>query len=159
MNRYRLQRVQHLQVSREKAWRFFSSPLNLASITPPWLNLAPVGKVPDRMFEGMVIRYRVTPLLGIPVTWISEITHLDPPRAFVDEQRLGPYRLWRHRHTFRPVSGGIEMTDTVRYAMKYGPLGTAMHAFIIRRRLEQIFDFRQKTLERLFGSKPIEEIR
>jgi ligand-binding SRPBCC domain-containing protein len=159
MNRYRLQRIQHLPVSREQAWRFFSCPLNLPTITPPWLNLTPLGKVPERMYTGMVIRYRVTPLLGIPVTWISEITHLDPPHAFVDEQRIGPYRLWRHRHAFRPVKNGIEMTDTVRYAMKYGPLGSAMHAFIICKRLEEIFDYRQKTLERLFGFRPTDETR
>ena len=102
------------------------------------------------MFPGMVIRYRLAPLFGIPLTWISEITHVQPPHYFVDEQRLGPYRLWHHQHHFRPVKGGTEMSDMVYYSLKYGPLGRLMHAFFIREQLEEIFDFRQKTLEQLF---------
>jgi ligand-binding SRPBCC domain-containing protein len=150
---YRLHRAQILPVSQEEAWRFFSSPLNLPSITPPWLNLTAVEEVPDSMFPGMVIRYWVKPLLGIPVTWISEITHVDAPHYFVDEQRFGPYRFWLHQHHFRTVSGGIEMIDTVFYSLKYGPLGTLMNAFFIRKRLEEIFDFRQRALEQLFGTE------
>lgn len=150
MRLYRLHRIQTLPVSVEKAWQFFSSPLNLPSITPPWLNLKVVGEVPDRMFPGMVIRCRVAPLFGIPVNWISEITHVDPPHYFVDEQRLGPYRFWHHLHHIRPIGSGIEMIDTVSYSLKYGPFGRLMHAFVVKKRLEAIFNFRQKTLERLF---------
>ena len=150
MKLYRLHRTQTLPVSVEEAWQFFSSPLNLSAITPSWLNLKVAGESPDPMFAGMLIRYRVTPLLGIPVTWISEITHVDPPHCFVDEQRFGPYRFWHHRHHFRPVNGGIEMTDAVSYRLKYGPVGTLMHAFLVKKRLEAIFDFRQGALERLF---------
>ena len=156
MRRYRLQRCQHLPVSAAHAWRFFSSPLNLSAITPAWLNLVPVGKVPDRMFPGMVIRYRVTPLFGIPVTWISEITHVDPPHSFVDEQRLGPYRYWHHRHRFRAVNGGVEIIDTISYGLKYGTLGMLLHRLFVRRRLEEIFDFRQQALEQLFAAGRIE---
>jgi ligand-binding SRPBCC domain-containing protein len=139
-----------LPLPREQAWLFFSSPLNLPSITPPWLNLTPVDKVPEEMFPGMVIRYRVTPLLGIPFTWISEITHVDPPRYFVDRQRSGPYRFWHHQHRFRPVRGGVEMTDKVTYGLKCNLMETLMHVFFIRPRLEVIFNFRHKALERLF---------
>jgi ligand-binding SRPBCC domain-containing protein len=147
---YRLHRVQNLSVSLEEAWQFFSSPLNLPSITPPWLNLTIRGEVAERVFPGMIIRYRVTPFLGIPYTWISEITHVEAPHSFVDEQRFGPYRLWHHRHHFRSMNGGIEMMDTVHYALKFGPVGTVMHTFIVRKKLEEIFDFRQRTLAKLF---------
>jgi ligand-binding SRPBCC domain-containing protein len=150
MKLYRLHRTQTLHVSTEEAWHFFSSPLNLSSITPTWLHFAVSGEVPDPMFPGMIIRYRLMPLFGIPFTWISEITHVDPPHYFVDEQRLGPYRFWHHQHHFQPVNGGIEMIDTVYYSMKYGPLGRLMHAFLIRERLEEIFDFRQRSLKNLF---------
>ena len=151
MKRHRLERNQHLPISGEQAWRFFSSPLNLPAITPAWLNLTPLGNMPHRMFPGMVIRYRITPLLGIPVTWVSVITHLDPPHSFVDEQIRGPYRRWHHRHRFRPADGGIEMTDTVTYTMKYGLLGNLLHALLVRNRLESIFDFRQQVLAHRFG--------
>ena len=157
MKRYRLQRTQHLPVSCEHAWLFFSSPLNLPAITPRWLNLAPIGTLPDHMFPGMVIRYRVTPLFGIPVTWISEITHVDPPHFFVDEQLLGPYRKWHHQHHFRPVCGGVEMTDTIAYCLKYGFLGSLLHRLFVRKRLEEIFDFREKMLKRRFRVRRMTE--
>ena len=150
MKLYQLDRKQILPVSLEKAWQFFSSPFNLPSITPPWLNFSIVGEVPNRMFPGMLIRYRLTPLLGIPMTWISEITHVDHPRRFIDEQRMGPYSFWHHQHHFRPVKGGIEMIDTVSYAMRYGPFGTFIHSLLVKRRLEDIFEFRRMALERIF---------
>lgn len=155
MRRHRLQRTQQLPVSMEQAWRFFASPLNLPLITPAWLRLTPLGEVPDRMFAGMIIHYRVTPLFGFALRWISEITHVDPPRCFVDEQRRGPYRFWHHHHHFRPAVGGIEMTDTVTYALKYGLVGTLIHALTIRKRLEEIFDFRQRCLQRYFGTRSV----
>ena len=150
MKLYRLRRSQTLQASLQEAWHFFSSPLNLSSITPPWLNLAVHGEVSGRMFPGMVIRYRLTPLWGIPVTWISEITHVEPPHYFVDEQRFGPYRFWHHQHDFRPLNGGLEMIDTVHYSLKHGPIGVFMHALFVRKKLEEIFDFRENSLKQRF---------
>ncbi len=123
MKLYRLRRVQKLSIPMEDAWRFFSSPLNLPTITPPWMKFRNTGEVPDRMFPGMLIRYRLTPILGIPISWITEITHVDPPHSFVDEQRFGPYRFWHHHHLFRPAAEGTEMIDTVHYRLKYGILG------------------------------------
>lgn len=151
MRLHRLQRVQILSVSLEEAWQFFSSPFNLPSITPPWLNLKVSNRVSNKMFPGMVIAYRVTPFLGIPVGWVSEITHVDPLRYFVDEQRFGPYRFWHHQHHFQTVEEGIEMIDTVHYALKFGLFGNLMHTFLIRKKLEEIFDFRRAMLGKLFS--------
>jgi ligand-binding SRPBCC domain-containing protein len=147
---YRLDRIQKLSISLDEAWHFFSSPLNLPSITPPWLNLTILGELADRMFPGMIIRYRVTPFLGIPATWISEITHMEAPHYFVDKQRFGPYRFWHHQHHFLSTKGGIEMMDTVHYALKFGPVGRVMHAFVVKKKLEEIFDFRQRALTKRF---------
>ena len=150
MKLHQLTRIQTLPVQMAEAWQFFSSPRNLPSITPPWLNLVAMNDIPDSMYPGMVIQYRVKPFLGIPVNWLTEITHVDAPRYFVDEQRFGPYRFWQHHHYFRPAKDGIKMTDTVYYALKYGPLGRLIHSALIRRRLEEIFDFRQRALAQLF---------
>jgi ligand-binding SRPBCC domain-containing protein len=147
---YRLHRIQKLSISLEDAWQFFSSPLNLPSITPPWLNLTILGELADRMFPGLIIRYRVKPFLGIPATWVSEITHVDAPNFFVDEQRFGPYRFWHHQHHFLSIKGGIEMMDTVHYALKFGPVGRVIHTFVVKKKLEEIFDFRQRALTKLF---------
>jgi ligand-binding SRPBCC domain-containing protein len=148
---FRLQRTQELPLTLDEAWPFFSSPRNLPALTPPWLNLQITGEIPERMFPGMVIPYRVTPALGLSVTWITEITHVDAPCFFVDEQRFGPYRFWQHQHLFQPTAGGLQMTDTVHYGMKLGPLGRLIHLLLIRRRLEEIFNYRRTALVRLFG--------
>ena len=157
MKLYRLERVQALPVTPAEAWPFFSSPSNLPSLTPPWLKLRVVGDIPARMFPGMVIPYRVKPVFGLSVAWITEITHVEEPRYFVDEQRFGPYRFWQHQHRFSPRPAGLEMTDKVHYGLRYGPLGRLLHALIIRRRLEAIFDFRFAKLERIFEAGTREE--
>jgi ligand-binding SRPBCC domain-containing protein len=150
MKLYRIERTQALPVSLEESWQFFASPLNLPRITPPWLNLKVSHKIPEQMFPGMLISYLVRPLFGIPLTWITEITHVDAPNYFVDEQRMGPYRFWQHQHHFRQIPNGVEMTDVVNYALKFGMFGRLVHAVLVRNQLEKIFDFRKRILEKLF---------
>lgn len=150
MKLYCLERTQILSVSLEKAWQFFASPLNLPTITPPWLNLKVTEKVSSRMFPGMIIAYKVKPFLGIPLTWITEITHVDAPIYFVDEQRMGPYRFWQHQHHFRQIKDGVQITDVVNYALKFRSFGRLVHAVLIKKQLEKIFDFRQKRLDQIF---------
>ncbi len=150
MKLHHLHRTQFLPISVEDAWQFFSSPHNLPAITPPWLNLKISEGVFDSMFPGMLIRYRLTPMFGWPITWVSEITHAKPPTYFVDEQRFGPYRFWHHQHHFRTVNEGVEMTDIVSYQLKFGPIGTLLHASLVKKRLKDIFDFRQQTLVHIF---------
>jgi ligand-binding SRPBCC domain-containing protein len=159
MKRYILRRTQCLPVSMEQAWLFFSSPLNLPLITPPWLNLSPVDSVPEKMFPGMIIRYRVTPLPGLAVTWISEITRVDPPRYFVDRQRCGPYRFWHHQHRFRPVRGGVEMIDKVTYGLKCDLFAKLIHSYFVGPRLEAIFNYRFRALEKIFTTDRVRATR
>ena len=99
----------------------------------------------------MMIRYRVRPLLGIPVTWVTEITHVQPRERFVDEQRVGPYRIWHHEHHFRELPGGrIEMTDRITYQLPFGWLSEPVHALVVRRQLAHIFSYREKAVAKLF---------
>jgi ligand-binding SRPBCC domain-containing protein len=150
---YRIYRKQRFPIPLREAWDFFSDCRNLARITPDSLDFRFVGEAPERMFEGMIITYRIRPVLGIPVTWVTEITHVNEPWLFVDEQRLGPYRFWHHKHLFTAIEGGVEMEDIVDYAMPLGPLGSIPHALLIRRRLEGIFDYRERVLRERFGER------
>ncbi len=103
------------------------------------------------MYAGMIIEYTVRPVLGIPLHWVTEITHVQEPEYFVDEQRFGPYALWHHKHFIRPVEGGVEMEDVVHYKLPLGWLGKLAHMLFVKRQLRQIFDFREKKLTELFG--------
>lgn len=145
-----LHRVQSLPVSLPAAWDFFSDPANLARITPPWLRFRIVTRKPGPMFAGQILSYKVRALPGLDVRWVTEITHVREPSFFVDEQRLGPYRFWHHKHHFRSVEGGVEVEDEVHYALPCWPLGELAGGFVASR-LEAIFDFRREVLEGLFG--------
>ncbi len=147
-----LERTQRLPITPEEAWDFFSDPGNLALITPPSLRFEITSRPPGEIYPGAVITYRIRPLFGIPASWVTEISHVEKPSFFVDIQLLGPYRLWHHQHNFAQVEGGTEMRDTVHYALPFGPLGEMAHRILVRRRLEEIFDFRRQFLAGKFGS-------
>lgn len=150
---YSLKTVQRIPVSLERAWDFFSSPANLADITPSNLGFHIISKHHgDKMYAGQIIEYTVKPLLGIPLYWMTEITHVQEGRYFVDEQRFGPYSLWHHQHHFKAIEGGVEMTDIVHYKIPLWILGDLAHRLFVRQQLKQIFDFRFKKVEELFGS-------
>jgi ligand-binding SRPBCC domain-containing protein len=149
MKLHRIHRRQVIPISIIEAWKFFSNPVNLTRITPPWLNLTVISDIPRSMHSGMIISYRITPLIRVPTLWISEITHVNMPTYFVDEQRLGPFRFWHHQHLFKEVGRNVEMQDLVNYVMPLGPIGEMVHTISMRKKVEAIFDFRQKALERI----------
>ena len=151
MKLYRFLRKQETPLSIEKAWDFFSNPGNLALITPPSLGFKVTSVVPPKMYQGMIVTYTVTPLLNYPVQWVTEITHVDEPRMFVDEQRFGPYKFWHHQHIFEETEGGVEITDLIHYALPFGPLGRIAQVLIVKRQLDEIFEFRRNYLEKKFG--------
>lgn len=145
-----LQRTQKLNISMEKAWDFFSSPVNLADITPPWLDFRVMSDVPEKMYEGMMVQYKVHPFAGLPVWWVTEITHVSEPYFFVDEQRKGPYALWHHEHHFKETEGGVLMTDRVHYILPFSGIAQPVTGWYVARKLDAIFNFRAETLKRLF---------
>jgi len=153
MQIHRLEQRQHLPISIDEAWAFFSSPANLDAITPPDLGFQITSPNLPKMHEGQIITYRVKILPCVWVPWVTEIKCVDEGRSFIDEQRFGPYRFWHHRHTFEPGDRGVLMTDTVHYALPFGPLGSIAHAIFVRRKLEWIFGFRKTILAERFGGQ------
>jgi ligand-binding SRPBCC domain-containing protein len=151
LNFFRLQVIQRLPITLDEAWNYFSNPQNLKEITPPDLHLVVDNDIPSKMHPGMIIAYKVKSLMKIPVNWVTEITHVDEGRFFVDEQRFGPYRFWHHQHHFHEIEGGVEMHDIVHYKLLLGPLSFIADRLIVRRQLDNIFTFRKEALERRFG--------
>lgn len=155
MNFYNIKSTQHLPISLEEAWDFFSSPNNLAKITPPDMGFIITSDKKDgeKMYAGQIITYIIKPMLGIPVKWMTEITHVKEGDYFIDEQRFGPYKLWHHRHSFKKTATGVEMYDEVNYVLPMGFLGTIAHKLFARKRIEYIFEHRTKVLEKQFPWK------
>ncbi len=145
-------RVQKLPISVDQAWDFFSSPVNLQEMTPSSMGfLITSPEKFDRMYPGQIITYKVSPVLGIPLDWCTEITQVVKNEIFVDEQRFGPYAFWHHRHMFKEIENGVEMTDMVYYKMPMGIIGSMLNSLFVKKQLTQIFDYRYAFLERRFG--------
>lgn len=141
-----------MPISLAEAWDFFSSPANLQRITPAHMGFRIISRYHgEKMYPGQLIEYTVRPLLGIPLYWMTEITHVQEGVYFVDEQRFGPYALWHHQHHFTAIEGGVEMSDIVHYKIPLGPLGQLANTLFVASQLRQIFDYRYQKVEELFG--------
>ncbi len=149
---YSLRTVQTIPASIDIVWAFFSNPENLKDITPRHLRFKTISKYHgDKVYAGQIIEYKVSPVLGIPLYWMTEITHVDDKVLFVDEQRYGPYSMWHHQHHFRTVNGAVEMTDIVHYKIPFWLLGDIAHVLFVKTAIQKIFDYRFKVVEERFG--------
>jgi ligand-binding SRPBCC domain-containing protein len=138
---------------RETVWEFISSPANLKMITPPYMGFEIVTQLDSKvMYPGQIIEYKVSPLAGIKMSWVTEITHVRDLEYFVDEQRFGPYSFWHHKHFLKSHPDGVEMTDIVDYKVPLGPLGEMMNSLVVKKKLKEIFDFRYRKVEEIFGT-------
>lgn len=152
---YSLKTVQKIPATLEKAWQFFSTPDNLQDITPGHLGFKILSLYHGKtMYTGQIIEYTVKPVLGIPLYWMTEITHVESHKYFIDEQRYGPYSMWHHQHHFKEIEGGVEMTDIVHYKLPLGFLGTMANSLLVQGQLNKIFSFRFEKTEMLFGKWP-----
>ena len=142
---------QKLPITMEKAWEFLSDPKNLKRITPDYMGFDILSGADRSMFPGQIIQYRLTPILNIPFRWVTEITHVKDMEYFVDEQRVGPYTLWHHQHFLEEKENGTLMTDIVSYAPPFGVLGSIANTILIKHKLKEIFDYREKTIIKMFG--------
>lgn len=144
---------QFLRTDLHTIWAFMSSPKNLSAITPSYMNFEILSNKDDlqSMYPGQIIEYHVKPLLGIKMHWVTEITHVKENEFFVDEQRFGPYSFWHHKHYIKEVNGGVEMMDILHYQLPFGFIGRIVNALFVKKKINQIFDYRYRKLEELFN--------
>jgi len=145
-----LRRTTFLSADLAEVFDFFENPRNLETITPPWLRFRVTSTSDATVRKGSRIRYRLS-LHGIPMSWESQITEYEASSHFADEQITGPYAHWYHRHTFRHVAGGVEMTDDVDYRLPFGLLGRLVERLVVRHQLRAIFDYRTQAIAERFG--------
>jgi len=148
-----------LPVTLEQAWEFFSSAKNLALITPPEMEFKILTQLEDKeIYEGLMIDYTVKPILGIPLHWQTEITKVNKPNSFSDKQVKGPYKIWDHTHTFIQKENGILMQDDIKYQLPLGILGQLAHALFVEKKVREIFQYREKALNNIFGVKELNKL-
>lgn len=141
---------QFVPITLAECWDFFSQPKNLKTITPDHMGFNIINGTAERMYPGQIIEYRVSPLLNIPLQWVTEITQVKEHELFVDNQMVGPYKLWHHKHFFKEVEGGVMMKDIVHYALPFGFLGSIANALFVKKQVQGIFDYRRKKIQTLF---------
>ena len=135
----------------DEAWAFFSRPENLNRITPEDMDFEILSDISGmQMYPGMIVRYKVRPVFNIPMNWVTEITHVQDRKYFIDEQRFGPYALWHHQHHVQEKDGGVLLNDILHYAIPFGPLGKIANALLVDRRVEEIFRYREKVISDIF---------
>lgn len=154
MKSYHINFTQQLPLTLEEAWDFFSSPLNLSKITPQDMTFEVTSDLNEhtKMYPGMIITYKVSPLFGINLNWMTEITQVMPEKYFIDEQRFGPFKFWHHQHHFKSIKGGVEMTDILTYGLPFGIIGQLGHGILVKNKIKDIFTFREKKTIELFGA-------
>lgn len=148
---FQLKFTQDLQADKDIIWDFISKPSNLKEITPDYMGFDIRTEVPKRMYPGLIIAYTVRPLLGIPTTWVTEITHVDEGNYFVDEQRHGPYAMWHHEHHLEAIEGGVRMHDIITYRPPMGIIGAWANRWLIKPKLNEIFSYRRRVLKERYG--------
>jgi ligand-binding SRPBCC domain-containing protein len=150
-----LKTTQLLRSDLQTVWEFMSSPQNLSRITPSYMGFDILSDEEDirKMYQGQVIEYYVTPLFGVKMHWVTEITHVKTNEYFVDEQRFGPYQFWHHSHFLKEVKDGVEMTDILRYKLPFGIFGNVANALFVKRKINEIFNYRHAKLEGIFNRK------
>jgi ligand-binding SRPBCC domain-containing protein len=148
---YTLHKEIEVEASIDEVWKFISHPQNLDRITPDDMEFRIVTKVPEQMFNGLLVEYRVRiPIMGWQV-WVSELKHIEPGRYFVDEQKIGPYRFWYHEHRIEPAGDKVQVIDHVSYEVPFGIIGRIAHSLFIRPTLERIFCHREKMFKDLLS--------
>ena len=147
-----LERQQFIPIQLNEAWQFFSAPQNLAKITPEELDFKIIGEFRSSgIRKGDLIDYIVKPLFRIPMKWKTEITHVEEPFCFVDEQLEGPYKLWKHAHHFKSVDGGTMVYDRVEYELPMWPFSKLLLP-IVKKKIHDIFDYRASKMNTLFNT-------
>ena len=152
MKIYTMHTKQNIPISLEKAWNFLSDPKNLKTISPDYMGFEIKSGADRPMYAGQLIQYEVTPLAGIKMKWVSEITQVKKLEYFIDEQRYGPYSMWHHKHFIKEIPGGVEMEDIVDYKVPLGFLGQLANPFLVEPKLKEIFEYRKNKLIELFGT-------
>ncbi len=150
---YQLKTIQKIPATIDDVWDFISSPNNLKEITPDYMGFEITNDLGDaKMYTGMIISYKVKPILGIPMTWVTEITHVEDMKYFIDEQRVGPYTIWHHQHHIEEIENGVLMSDIISYQPPLGVLGAIANKIMIKSQLKEIFDYRHKSIVEKFGA-------
>lgn len=148
---YQLSSKINLPISVNEAWDFLSNPDNLKIITPDYMGFNIISAGGGEMFPGQIISYKVSPLLGLKLNWVTEITYVDDKVYFVDEQRIGPYALWHHKHFVKEIDGGTEMIDIVHYQLPFPIVANRFHGLLVKPKLKEIFKYRTNKLVEVFG--------
>jgi len=152
MGYYIFKREQILNTDISTVWDFVSKPENLGKITPNDMGFDILSISNPYMEEGMLIAYKISPMLNIKTTWITIITNVIKHKKFIDQQVKGPYKFWHHEHKFEVISSDkVKMTDIITYIPPFGVFGDIANFVFLKNKLNGIFDFRETILHQIFN--------
>ena len=149
--KYYLKFEEVIPASLDEVWNFFSDAKNLLFLTPKDMNMRVITELENtKLFEGMRIAYYVSPLFKIPVFWETEIIKVEEQHQFIDIQLKGPFKSWKHTHTFMKIGDEVKMIDEIEYELPFGFIGDLFHKPIVLRNLKSLFEYRKGICLNLF---------
>lgn len=151
MKRYTITNRIILPISKSEAWEFLANPSQLERMTPIKLKFTPLDPLPEKMYEGMIMRYQIRPYFILKFNWVTKITTIQEGTMFIDEQIAGPFKYWQHEHRLMETADGTEFHDTIHYELPFSFLGTIAHYLFVEKMLDDFFAYRNEGLKDYFG--------
>lgn len=106
---------------------------------------AVAGRTDGRIGIGESVTWRARHF-GVVWRMTNEITTLEAPHTFVDEQVRGPFARFRHRHRFEATPTGTRMVDEITFRAPFGALGRIAEGLVLRRYLVRLIRERNRSL-------------
>lgn len=135
----------------DEVFRFHESPNALLHLIPPWENMKPIHSDASLRPGSQVVMGGHVGI--VPLQWVAVHTEYEPPNLFADRQDSGPFAYWYHRHRFLDDGlGGTLLRDEVEYAVPLGLIGKLLGGWLVRSKLQKMFDYRHEKTRSLIES-------
>ena len=93
--------------------------------------------------------------LGVTQHFTSRITAFDRPHYFQDRMTRGAFKFFEHDHRFESLDNGeTVMTDVLRFAAPFGPLGWIAERVLLAGYLRRFLTSRAATLKSMAEQRP-----
>jgi len=88
------------------------------------------GVLSGQIGEGQTVTWQARHF-GVRIRMTSLVSEVEEPVRFVDHQVRGPFKAFRHVHTFEPHDSGTLMVDAISFTAPFGPLGRLVERLVL----------------------------
>jgi ligand-binding SRPBCC domain-containing protein len=78
-----------------------------------------------------------------------QITKMQKPDFFVDEQVQGDFKLMKHEHYFKPIENGTLMIDQFHFEISKGIIGNLVNKFYLEKYMTSLLVSRNEMIKKI----------